>query len=234
MFPLNWFDENSKETYVGYRESGFFPEAFVNMLAMLGWNPGTTQEIFSLDELVEAFSFERVNKSGAKFDPEKTKWFNQQYLRAKSDKELAALFTPILKEHNIVAEPAFVEGVCKLVKEKAHFVSEFWTNGSYFFIAPTTYDADVIKKRWNENSADFIKAVAADFKALSTFTAAETEATFKATAEKLGTKTGEVMQLFRACLSGVGGGPMLFEMVELLGKEEVIKRLDEASKSLSS
>ncbi len=234
MFPLNWFDENSKETYVGYRESGFFPEAFVNMLAMLGWNPGTTQEIFSLDELVEAFSFERVNKSGAKFDPEKTKWFNQQYLRAKSDKELAALFTPILKEHNIVAEPAFVEGVCKLVKEKAHFVSEFWTNGSYFFIAPTTYDADVIKKRWNENSADFIKAVAADFKALSTFTAAETEATFKATAEKLGTKTGEVMQLFRVCLSGVGGGPMLFEMVELLGKEEVIKRLDEASKSLSS
>ena len=205
---------------------------------MLGWNPGTTQEIFSLDELVQAFSFERVNKSGAKFDPEKTKWFNQQYLRMKSDTELATLFMPILKANislspdSRLMTPDYIEGVCRLVKEKAHFVSEFWANGNYFFIAPTTYDADVIKKRWNENSATFIKAVAQDFKNLNTFTAAETETTFKATAEKLGIKTGEVMQLFRVCLSGVGGGPMLFEMVELLGKEEVIKRLETARASI--
>ena len=232
MFPLNWHDERTGETYQGYKEMGFFPDAFINMLAMLGWNPGTTQEIFSLDELIEAFSFERVNKSGAKFDPEKTKWFNQQYLRAKSDKELAELFTPILKEHNIVAEPAFVEGVCKLVKEKAHFVSEFWTNGNYFFTAPTVYDADVMKKRWNEQSAAFIKEVTAAFKGLNTFTAAETETTFKATAEKLGMGPGQVMQLFRVCLSGVGGGPMLFEMVELLGKDEIIKRLETAINSI--
>lgn len=232
MFPLNWRDERTGETYQGYKEMGFFADAFINMLAMLGWNPGTTQEIFSLDELIEAFSFERVNKSGAKFDPEKTKWFNQQYLRAKSDKELAELFTPILKEHNIVSEPAFVEGVCKLVKEKAHFVSEFWTNGNYFFTAPTAYDADVIKKRWNEQSATFIKEVTAAFKGLNTFTAAETETTFKTTAEKLGMGPGQVMQLFRVCLSGVGGGPMLFEMVELLGKDEVIKRLETAINSI--
>lgn len=232
MFPLNWHDERTGETYTGYRENGFFPEAFINMLAMLGWNPGTTQEIFSLDELVQAFSFERVNKSGAKFDPEKTKWFNQQYLRMKSDAELATLFTPILKEHNITADAKFVEGVCKLVKEKAHFVSEFWANGSYFFIAPTTYDADVIKKRWNEQSAAFIKEVTAAYKSLNTFTAAETEATFKATAEKLGMGPGQVMQLFRVCLSGVGGGPMLFEMVELLGKEEVVKRLETSINSI--
>ncbi len=238
MFPLDWHDERTGETYTGYRENGFFPEAFINMLAMLGWNPGTTQEIFSLDELVEAFTFERVNKSGAKFDPEKTKWFNQQYLRAKSDSELAELFMPILKEKTSLSPdsplltPRFVEGVCRLVKEKAHFISEFWTNGSYFFVAPTAYDADVIKKRWNEQSAAFIKEVTEAYKNLSNFTAAETEATFKATAEKLGIGSGQVMQLFRVCLSGVGGGPMLFEMAELLGKDEVIKRLETATNSI--
>ncbi|MDP1744841.1 MAG: glutamate--tRNA ligase, partial [Bacteroidota bacterium] len=234
MFPLNWHDERTGESYVGYRESGFFADAFVNMLAMLGWNPGTTQEIFSMEELIQAFSFERVNKSGAKFDPEKTKWFNQQYLRKKSDKELAELFRPILEEKLKGTQDArhknqeFVEGVCKLVKEKSHFVSEFWDAGIYFFIAPTTYDADVIKKRWNENSANFIKAVIEHFKALTTFTAADTESAFKAAAEAQGIATGQVMQLFRVCLSGVGGGPMLFEMVELLGKEEVLKRLETA------
>ncbi|MGZ4033354.1 MAG: glutamate--tRNA ligase, partial [Bacteroidia bacterium] len=185
-------------------------------------------EIFSLEELILAFSFERVNKSGAKFDPEKTKWFNQQYLRMKSDTELATLFFPILKEKGIKAETAYVEGVCRLVKEKAHFVSEFWSGGSYFFIAPTSYDADVIKKRWNEQSANFIKTVTEAFKGLSGFTAAETEAIFKFTAEAQGIGAGQVMQLFRVCLSGVGGGPMLFEMVELLGKDEVIRRLETA------
>lgn len=233
MFPLNWFDERTNESYIGYRESGFFPEAFVNMLAMLGWNPGTTQEIFSMEELVQAFSFERVNKSGAKFDPEKTKWFNQQYLRMKSDKDLATLFNPILKEKGINAEQIFVENVCRLVKEKAHFISEFWENGSYFFVAPSAYDADVIKKRWNEQSANFIKTVTESFKELNSFTAAETETTFKETAEKVGVGAGQVMQLFRVCLSGVGGGPMLFEMVELLGKEVVVKRLETAINSIN-
>ena len=189
MFPINWHDERTGETYQGYKEMGFFPEAFINMLAMLGWNPGTTQEIFSLEELVQAFSFERVNKSGAKFDPEKTKWFNQQYLRMKPNSELAALFLPTLEEKLKGTEDTrhknqeFVEHVCNLVKEKAHFVSEFWTNGNYFFIAPTTYDADVIKKRWNEQSENFIKAVAEAFKGLTSFTATETEAAFKTTAQ---------------------------------------------------
>ncbi|MFY9311384.1 MAG: glutamate--tRNA ligase [Bacteroidia bacterium] len=235
MFPLNWYDERTGESYVGYRETGFFPEAFVNMLAMLGWNPGTPQEIFTKEELIQAFSFERVNKSGAKFDPEKTKWFNQQYLRKKSDAELAELFKPILEEKLKALSSDFrlptssyLEGVCKLVKEKSHFVSEFWDAGSYFFIAPTNYDAEVIKKRWNDAAANFIKAVTEAFKGLSTFTAAETEAAFKKTAETQGIATGQVMQLFRVCVSGVGGGPMLFEMVELLGKDEVVKRLETA------
>jgi glutamyl-tRNA synthetase len=229
MFPLDWHDERTGEKYTGYRESGFFPEAFINMLGMLGWNPGTTQEIFSLQELVDAFSFERVNKSGAKFDPEKTKWFNQQYLRKKSDAELATLFLPVLKENGVTAEPAFVETACRLLKEKAHFVNEFWKEGSYLFIAPSTYDAEVIKKRWNEKSAAFVAAVITAFKNLNSFTAAETEAVFKATAEAQGLGPGQVMQLFRVCISGVGGGPALFEIVELLGKQETIQRLEKAS-----
>ena len=229
MFPLDWYNERTNEKYSGYRESGFFPEAFVNMLGMLGWNPGTTQEIFSLSELIEAFSFERVNKSGAKFDPEKTKWFNQQYLRKKSDAELATLFTPVLKENGIQADNKFVENACRLLKEKAYFVHEFWKEGNYLFIAPTGYDTEVIKKRWNDKSAAFITAVADAFKNISSFTAAETEAAFKATAEAQGLGAGQVMQLFRVCISGVGGGPALFEIVELLGKEEVIKRLEKAA-----
>jgi glutamyl-tRNA synthetase len=229
MFPLNWYDERTKESYVGYRESGFFPEAFINMLALLGWNPGGNQEIMSKEELINLFSFERVNKSGAKFDPEKTKWFNQQYLRQKSDAELATLFTPILEEKlkgESQKSKAFVENVCRLVKEKAHFVNEFWDNAVYFFNAPTNYDADVLKKRLNEQTGNFIKEIASAFSSLSSFTAAETEATFKATAEKLGLGAGQVMQLFRVSISGVGGGPALFEIVELLGKEEILKRLN--------
>lgn len=238
MFPLNWYDERTGEKYEGYREKGFFPEAFINMLALLGWNPGDNREILSKEELIDLFTFERVHKSGAKFDPEKTKWFNQQYLRMKSDEELTDLFLPLLEEklkgtqdakHK---DPEFVKGVCKLVKEKAHFVSEFWDGGSYFFIAPTSYDADVIKKRWNEQSANFIKEIAEAYKNLEHFTALETEAVFKTTAEKLGIGAGQVMQLFRVCISGVGGGPMLFEMVALLGKEEVVERLEKALNSI--
>ena len=237
MFPLDWHDENTGEKYVGYRESGFFPEAFTNMLAMLGWNPGTTQEIFSMDELIETFSFERVNKSGAKFDPDKTKWYNQQYLRKKSDEELAELFKPILKTKLEAAQYSllttqYLQGVCGLVKEKSHFVTEFWESGKYFFIAPSSYDADVIKKKWNEQSSGFIKELTTVYKNLNIFTSPETEKAFKETAEKMGIGAGSVMQLFRVCLSGVGGGPVLFDMVELLGKDEVVMRLNNATRSI--
>ena len=152
-------------------------------------------------------------------------------MRKKSDVELAKLFIPMLKEKlkgESQKSKEYIEGVCRLVKEKAHFVNEFWEGGKYFFIAPTSYDADVLKKRWNEQSANFIKAVTEAFKNVSTFTATEIEATFKATAETQGIPAGQVMQLFRVCISGVGGGPALFEVVELLEKEEVVKRLETA------
>ncbi|HTA63672.1 MAG TPA: glutamate--tRNA ligase [Bacteroidia bacterium] len=228
MFPLNWYDERTKESYTGYREHGFFPEAFINMLAMLGWNAGNNQEIYSKEELINLFSFERVNKAGAKFDPEKTKWFNQQYLRKKSDEELADLFMPVLKEHNIIASKPFVIGFCRLIKEKAHFVNEFWNLGSFFFIAPTVYDAEVLKKRLNPQTLEYIKEVRTSFNAIQNFTAVETEHAFKAVSERLNIPTGQVMQLFRVAITGVGGGPALFEMLELFGKEDSLKRLDAA------
>jgi glutamyl-tRNA synthetase len=232
MFPLDWYDERTGERYVGYRESGFFSEAFVNMLAFLGWNPGGTQEIFSKEELIEAFSFERIHKAGAKFDPDKTKWFNQQYLRKKNDAELAELFTPLLIEqfkaigNAELPSAAYIQGVCRLVKEKAHFINEFWNFGSYFFEAPKTYDAEVLKKRLNEQTFSFVKELQLSFEAMEDFTTANTETVFKSTAERLGIGSGQVMQLFRVCISGVGGGPQLFEMLELLGKQEVNKRID--------
>ena len=228
MFPLNWYDERTKESYTGYHESGFFQEAFINMLALLGWNPGGTQEIFTKEELIHLFSFERVNKAGAKFDPEKTKWFNQQYLRKKSDEELAELFMPFLKEHNITVDKPFAVGFCKLIKEKAHFVNEFWNLGSYFFIAPTTYDAEVSKKRLNPQTLGFLKELEQAFASLQNFSAVETENTLKAVSEKLNIPTGQVMQLFRVAMTGVGGGPSLFEMMQLLGKENSLQRLQAA------
>lgn len=232
VFPLNWLDPKSGERSLGYKERGYFPEAFVNMLAMLGWNPGTPQEIFTMDELVEAFSLERVGKSGSKFDPEKAKWYNQQYLRTRNDSELAEIFTATLLEKGIEAEIGYVKSVCALIKEKTQFTSEFWDIGSYFFEKPAEYDEKVIRKRWNENAERFFPAVADAMDGLRAWKAEEIEATFKTTAENLDINPGHVMQLFRVLLSGQAGGPVLFEMTELLGKEEVVSRLKEGVEKL--
>lgn len=233
VFPLEWHDPNSKEISTGYREKGYFPEAFINMLALLGWNPGNNQEIMSLDEMIALFSLERVSKSGAKFDPEKTKWFNQQYLRKRSPEELALLWMPELEAKGVKKDTKYIIEVCRLLQEKAHFVNEFWSLGSYFFEAPTTYDHDVIKKRWNEKSAPFLKSLAEALSKLDGFSANEVETTFKTTCENHGIKTGEVMQLLRVCISGVGGGPAIFELMALLGKEEIINRINKAVSVLS-
>ena len=232
VFPLNWLDPKSGEQSHGYRERGYFPEAFVNMLAMLGWNPGTPQEIFTMDELVQTFSLERVGKSGSKFDPEKAKWYNQQYLRTRDDAELADIFSVKLKEEGIDADKAYVSTVCSLIKEKTQFTNEFWDFGSYFFQKPTKFDEKVISKRWNENAARFFPAVADALGELADWKAEVIEATFKSTAEKLEINPGHVMQLFRVLLSGQGGGPVLFEMTELLGQEEVVSRLREGVERL--
>jgi glutamyl-tRNA synthetase len=234
VFPLNWTDPETGEQSVGYKERGYYPQAFLNILALLGWNSGTNQEIFSLDELVSSFSLERVSKAGAKFDPEKAKWFNQQYLRMQTSQELAQMWLPELTDKGIKAEITFIENVCLLLQEKAHFTSEFWSLGNFFFIAPENFDKDVVKKRWNEKTNLFLETLKNNFSQLEKFNATETELVFKTTCEKMETKPGEVMQLLRVCITGVGGGPALFEIIQLLGKEEIIKRINKALAIIST
>lgn len=237
VFPLSGSLLDSKtgqpETFTGYRESGYFPEAFVNMLALLGWHSSGNQELFTKEQLIEEFSLERVSKSGAKFDAEKTKWFNQQYLRMRTDSELAVLLQTGDGRRETGVSDSYMTEVCRLMKEKVNFVHEIIDQGKFFFEDPTTYDDGVIKKRWNDDTKKFIAAVKDAFTGMTSWTAADCEATFKATAEATGTNPGSVMQLFRVCVSGAGGGPVLFEMVELLGKDTVVRRLDNALRSIS-
>ncbi|MBK7668611.1 MAG: glutamate--tRNA ligase [Sphingobacteriaceae bacterium] len=229
MFPLDWHDERTGESYVGYRESGFFPEAFVNMLALLGWNPGDNREIMEKAELIENFSFERVNKSGAKFDPDKTKWFNQQYLRKHTDEELANALMPTLEKNNVKADKKFVVEFCRLIKEKAHFINEFYDLGTYFFTAPTTWDEKVITKKWNDTSKVTYTKLNKKLAATSDWTHTGIQKIF----DDAGVELGKLdMQLVRVLVSGVAGGPQLFDMMALLGKEECTKRISTALNAL--
>jgi glutamyl-tRNA synthetase len=157
VYPLEWTDPKTGEKYMGYRDSGYYPEAFINMLALLGWNPGTEQEIFTMNELIYAFSLERVGKSGSRFDPEKAKWFNQQYLRKRSDDELTQEFLPILKSYGIDAPLDYVKESVHLVRERVSFVKEIWDNAWFFFKAPENYDEEVIKKRWKPETATILQ-----------------------------------------------------------------------------
>lgn len=225
VFPLDWQDPTSGEKSSGYRERGYFPEAFVNMLAFLGWNPGTEQEIFSLAELVEAFTLDRVGKSGAKFNPDKAVWFNQQYLTSYNNEALAKIFRPELESKGVQVEEGYLIAACELIKEKAKFASEFWDVGSYFFQEPESYDEKVIRKKWNENAKTFFSSLSGSLETTD-WTAESLEAKFKTVAEGLGVNPGSMMQLFRVLLSGKAGGPSLFQMVELLGKEKVVGRLN--------
>lgn len=222
MFPLDWHDPRDKVDYVGYKESGFMPEAFINMLALLGWNPGDNREIMSKQELIDSFSFERVNKSGAKFDPEKTKWFNQQYLRMKTDEQLADDVTPLLEAKGIKKDRAFIVEFCRLIKEKAHFVNEFYDLASYVFVAPESYDEKVIAKKWNEASKELFTKLTSRFEALGEWNSQSLHDDFQAAQTEIGKLD---MQLLRVLITGVGGGPQLFDLMALLGKDEVIARL---------
>ncbi|MFT5054839.1 MAG: glutamyl-tRNA synthetase [Oceanospirillaceae bacterium] len=233
VFPLDWQDAESGEKSSGYRERGYFPEAFVNMLAFLGWNPGTEQEIFSLDELVEAFTLDRVGKSGAKFNPEKAVWFNQQYLTSYDNIELSKIFKPVLDEKRITISEDYLVGACELIKEKARFVSEFWEVGSYFFQEPKEYDEKVIRKKWNEKASMFFTKLAVEL-AASEWTAETLEAKFKTVAEGMEINPGSMMQLFRVLLSGKAGGPSLFQMVELLGASSVVSRINSGVENLNA
>ena len=226
VFPLQWNDPKSGETTRGYREDGYFPEAFINMLALLGWNPGDEREIFSLDELADAFSIERVGKSGSRFDPEKARWFNHQYMMKKSNEELTDLFMPILTEKGIMAEGDFVVQVIGLVKERAHFVHEFWNQADFFFRAPEEFDAKAVKKRWKAASYDQMNELKNLLAAVDNFSSENLEAVVKSWIEEKEYGMGVVMNAFRLIIVGALKGPHLFDIVALLGQEETLRRME--------
>jgi glutamyl-tRNA synthetase len=223
VFPIEWKSVEG-EISSGYRESGYFPEAHINMLALLGWNPGTEQELFSLEELIKEFTLERVGKSGSKFDPDKTKWFNEQYLRATANDDLTKIIKPFIDIKGYMVDDNYLKGVCGLMKERVSFVSDIFENGKYFFEAPTSYDAKTVKKKWKDDSSKIVTDLAAIF-SNSNFNAEDLEAAFKAYVEEKELGFGKAMIAIRLSITGVGGGPSLFEIMELIGKEESIKRL---------
>lgn len=228
VFPLNWQDPTSGEQSSGYREKGYYPQAFINMLALLGWNPGTTQEIFTLEELAQQFSLERVSKSGAKFDPEKTRWFNQQYLRAIPDSGLAEQFKPILAEKGISIDDARLAKICGMAKERATFISDFWEQSWFFFQAPESYDETTVQKKWNADAAGLLKELSVKFEALPNFTHDTTHGAFNAFLEEKGLKIGAMLPLFRLAVTGLGQGPGMFDIAEVLGKDEILARIAKA------
>ncbi|NOZ45600.1 MAG: glutamate--tRNA ligase [Chlorobi bacterium] len=231
VFPLEWKSPDG-EIFSGYKEAGYFPDAFINMLAFLGWNPGTEKELFTLDELVDAFSFDRVGKSGSKFDPEKTKWYNHHYLIKKDDEELAKLFQKELITKNITVDITYVTKICGIVKERVNFVSELWEQAHFFFQAPVEFDAKTVKKRWKENTPAIIRDIKNIILGIEYFDASTAhDAIFKyIEAKELG--TGQVMNALRLIIVGSSKGPDLFTIIELIGKEELLKRIDYALENI--
>ncbi len=228
VFPLEW--KTAEGTSKGYKETGFFPEAVINFLALLGWNDGTEQEIFSLEELIEKFDLKRIHKSGAKFDPEKNKWFNHQYLQKQTDESLAEAFKVILEEKEI-STSLDVTRVVTSIKERANFITELWDLADYFFIAPTSYD-EKAAKNWKEETPEIMKQVIKQLQNIEGFTSTNIETLLKdwMTTNEIG--MGKVMQPLRLSLVGALKGPHLFDIIELIGKEETTSRIEKAIASL--
>lgn len=222
VFPLNWTTAEG-ETFSGYKESGYFPEAFINMLSLLGWNPGNNEELFKLDEMVEKFSLDRVGKSGARFDPDKTKWFNQQYLREASDEHLAELALPMINDNNF--EKNYVSQVCSLMKERATFVSDIISDGDYFFGDIISYDDKTVRKKWKETTPQIMTELLSELKNVSEWTTEGIEKVFTAYLEKNEFGFGQVGPGFRLLVTGKGMGPSMFDICSVLGKEVVLERM---------
>ncbi|WBX73697.1 glutamate--tRNA ligase [Tenacibaculum pacificus] len=233
VFPLEYTNEQTGDISRGYKEDGYFNDAFINMLALLGWNPGTEQEIFSLEELVEAFDLSRVSKSGAKFSPDKTKWFNQQYLQTKSNEELTALYIPILEEKGITADENFTQKIVSLIKERATFVADFWELSSFFFQNPSEYDEKAAKKQWKETTGELMQGLITIISNIEDFTIenAQTEIKGWITSKEIG--FGKVMQPLRLSLVGKLAGPDLFDIMTMIGKENTLQRIKNAVEKLS-
>ena len=228
VFPLEWHDPKTGDVSNGFRESGYFPEAVINFLALLGWNPGTEQELFSLDELVEAFDISKCSKAGARFDYQKGIWFNHEYMLKKSNEEIAELFAPIVAGNGIDEPMERITKVVEMMKDRVSFVKELWPLCSFFFIAPTEYDEKTVRKRWKENSAVVMTELADVIEGIDDFSLENQEKVVMAWVESKGYKLGDVMNAFRLALVGIGKGPGMFDITAFLGKEETLKRLRKA------
>lgn len=232
IFPLNWKDPETGEISVGYKEAGYLPEALINFLAFLGWNPGSTQEIFSMEELIREFSLERINKAGARFDILKAQWYNQHYIRQKPAAELAEYLLKSLTSEGITCTKEQATKIAAVMRDRITFPQDLWEQGKFFFHAPATYDNTVVSKRWN---GDAVKVLAAYREAIEKCEAFDAE-TAKATLEKvtadLGIGTGKILQALRLSMTGAGGGPDLMMIMEIIGKKEVVQRIDHALKTL--
>lgn len=225
IFPLNWTDPKTNEFSTGFRENGYLPEALLNFLAFLGWNPGTEQEIFSMQELVDTFSIERIGKAGAKFDIHKAQWFNQQYLRAKTDQQLSAFLFESLKKENINCPEEKAIKVCAALKERVTFPQDFWEHGKFFFNAPTQFDHPLIAKKWNNDVVKFLSAYQEELKAQPTLNVESAKMLLDHTAQATGIASGKIMQMLRVVLTGGAAGPDLMQTMDIIGKDEAINRI---------
>ena len=233
VFPLTWKDPKTGELFSGYREKGYFPEAVLNFLALLGWNPGTGQELFSLDEMVRVFSLERVSKAGAKFDFEKGKWFNQHYLRKQPDEVLAGQFEQVLRDKGFFPESQMTLQLCQLLKERISFVSDLWDESHFFFEAPSSYDGEVVRKRWKENTPALLKALMETLIKTEDFSVENLSTVLHDFALEQNIGHGQIMIPLRLSLVGAAKGPDLPVIVSLLGKEEVLLRIRKTLEALS-
>lgn len=232
IFPLTWKDPESGEVAMGYKESGYLPEALLNFLAFLGWNPGTTQEIFSVEELIQAFSIERIGKAGAKFDIQKAQWFNQQYLRAKSDTELAQFLLESVKKEGIACSDEKAQKIVAAMKERVTFPKDFWEQGQFFFFAPAAFDQGVAAKKWNDEAIKVLSAYRDEIKTVGQLNAVTAKETLESVTAALGIGTGKILQALRLAITGAGGGPDLMAIMEIIGKDEVVGRIDYALRTL--
>jgi glutamyl-tRNA synthetase len=227
VFPLNWEDPTSGERSEGFRERGFFAEAFINILAFLGWNPGTEQEVFTMDELIKTFSVERIGKAGARFDMEKAKWYNQQFLVQTPDKKVAEKLKPYLQEYNVQVPDEYLTEVCRLMKERAYFIPDIYKEGSYFFGPVKDYEEKVVRKKWGDEVKPFFATLKSKLESLDEFDTETVESTVKGLMNEAGLKFGQVLPVFRVMLCGTVQGPPIFEVAGLLGQKTVVNRMQQ-------
>ncbi|WP_295181717.1 glutamate--tRNA ligase [uncultured Christiangramia sp.] len=232
VFPLEWKDPASGDVSAGYKEDGYYPEAVVNMLAFLGWNPGTEQEFFSLEELTKAFELERVHKGGAKFDPEKTKWFQQHYMQEADESQVTKEFQKLLKEKEIMVEESYVKNVVSLIKERAVFVEDLWDQGYFFFVSPTSFEPKDAKKAWKEGSAELMNELKTFLEGQDNFETEQLQADVKNWIKSKEIGFGKVMMPLRLALVGALQGPDVYEIASYIGKQQTLSRLTKAIETL--